>query len=340
MSPTYDALLLLSYGGPEGPDEVMPFLKSVTRGRRVPEKRLREVAGHYGLFDGVSPINAENRALLVALVNELNAQGMQMPVYWGNRHWHPLIPNTLRQMAQDGVRRALAFATSPYGSYHGCRAYREAIESARREVGDTLPGITVPRIDKLRLFYNHPGFIEPMADRLADGMAQIPLEFQATARIVFTAHSIPQAMARQCAYQQQLEETCRLVVDQMDSAWPWQLAYQSRSGRPAEPWLGPDLRDHLKHLADAAPGVYVVIVPVGFTCEHMEIVYDLDVEAARWCEELGLTMIRAATIGCHPRYVRMIGELIGERRDEKAPRLALGTLGPGADICPGDCCPG
>jgi len=333
---TYDALLLVSYGGPERLDDVMPFLENVVRGKNVPRQRLLRVAEHYAKFDGVSPINAENRALLAALLGELNTHGPALPVYWANRYWHPMLADTLRQMAEDGVRRALAFATSAFGSPPGCRAYREAIDAAREELGPNAPVV-----DKLRTFHNHPGFIEPMAERVEAALEKIPESRRPAARIVFTAHSIPVTMARCCPYERQLNESCRLVAERLGlDDWQlddWQLVYQSRSGPPSQPWLEPDINDHLRTLGDKEIDD-VVIVPIGFIQEHMEIVYDLNVEAAARCDELGLNMVRSDVVGCHPRFVRMIRELINERLEANPIRLALGPDGPAPDQCPPTCC--
>jgi ferrochelatase len=328
----YDAVLLASFGGPEKPDDVAPFLENVLRGKNVPQERVREAASHYEMFGGVSPLNAQNRALLAALVAELNAHGPHLPVYWGNRYWHPLLPDTFRQMADDGIRRALAFATSVYGSYPGCRQYLEDFEHARQVVGPDAP-----QVDKLRLFYNHPGFIEPMAERVAAALEQIPAERRGQARLLYSAHSIPVTMADHCPYQRQVREACRLVSERLNRS-EWDLAFQSRSGRPSEPWLGPELGDHLRQLAQRGEVSDVVLVPIGFVSEHMEIVYDLDVEAAGLCERLGLNLVRAAVVGTHPRFVRMIRELILERIEAEPTRLALGTHGPSPDVCPPDCC--
>jgi protoporphyrin/coproporphyrin ferrochelatase len=334
-----DALLLLSFGGPEGPDDVAPFLANVARGKQIPPERLREVARRYELFGGVSPINGQCRALLAGLIGELNGKGPRLPVYWGNRHWHPLLEDAVRQMAHDGVRHALAFATSAFGSYPGCRQYLEDIERARRAVGPDAP-----RIDKLRLFYNHPGFIEATAQRAAAALGQIPPERRGAARLIFTAHSIPLAAAERSPYVAQLRESCRLAAEHL-LQWPlaasqaaWELAFQSRSGPPAQPWLEPDIRDYLRRLSRSGDAADVVIAPIGFVCECMETVYDLDVEVASLCDELGIKMVRAATVGGHPRLVAMVRELVMERLDPAAPRLALGTLGPWPDQCPADCC--
>jgi ferrochelatase len=333
MSSAYEAVLLVSFGGPERPEDVVPFLENVTRGKGVSKERIREVAARYELLGGRSPINAENRALLVALLGELQARGLSLPVYWGNRHWHPLLRDALGQMAADGVRRALAFVTSAFSSYPGCRQYLEDLERARAEVGPQAP-----KVDKLRAFYNHPGFIAAQAARVRAAWEQIPAQRRGQARLVYTAHSLPLRTARNCAYQDQLREACGLVSQELGLP-DGELVYQSRSGPPSEPWLEPDVCDYLRQLGRKSPGGDVVIVPIGFVCEHMETVYDLDVVARGVCEELGWNMIRAGAVGCHPRFVQMIRELIAERLDPAAPRLALGSDGPLPDECPPDCCP-
>jgi ferrochelatase len=328
---SYDAVLVVSFGGPERAEDVLPFLGNVLQGANIPEERLREVASHYDHFGGVSPLNQQIRALLVALISELNASGPQLPVYWGNRNWHPLLSDTLAQMAEDGVSRALAFVTSAFGSYSGCRRYLEDIERARQTVGDAAP-----QVDKLRLFYNHPGFIEPMAEQVAAALAEVPEDRRDAARILYTAHSIPVAMARQCKYQLQLEEACRLVSARAGLS-DWRLVFQSRSGPPSQPWLEPNIGDHLRQLA-AEKVRDVVVVPIGFLSENMEVVFDLDVEIAALCNELRLGMVRAAVVGSQPRFVRMIRDLIVERIDGSPDRAALGSHGPSHDVCPPDCC--
>jgi ferrochelatase len=331
MNQTYDAILFVSFGGPEGMDDVLPFLSNVLRGRNVPESRMREVAHHYELFDGVSPINGQNRRLIGALRQVLASEGPNLPVYWGNRNWHPLLADTLGQMRDDGVRNALAFITSAYSSYSGCRQYREDIERAREAVG-----AGAPRVEKLRAFYNHPGFVGPNVEHLRAALARIPEERRDGARVAFTAHSVPAAMAAGCDYERQLLETCRLVAEGA-GAEHWRLVFQSRSGPPTQPWLEPDICDYLRELKGA--GVEdVVVAPVGFISDHMEVLYDLDTEARQVSEEIGLHMVRAATPGTHPDFVRMIRELIIERLDPAAPRRALGAFGPSHDVCAVDCC--
>lgn len=331
MTAPYDALILLSFGGPEGPDDVLPFLENVLRGRNVPQERMLEVAEHYHLFGGVSPLNAQNRVLLTSLIDELNRNGPPLAVYWGNRNWHPLLEDTLRVMADDGVGRALAFATSAFSSYSGCRQYLDDIERARAAVGPAAP-----EVDKLRVFFDHPGFIEPMAQRVAEGLAEVEAVRQARARLLFSAHSIPVSMAQQCRYEQQLREACRLVAQRVGRP-EWELVYQSRSGPPSQPWLEPDVCSRLAELG--RDGVEdVVLAPIGFLSEHIEVLYDLDVEAAEVAQERGIRLIRTGLVQNHPRFVQMIRELVLERVDPAAPRLALSELGDPRDTCPPDCC--
>jgi ferrochelatase len=333
MSTCYDALLVVSFGGPDGPDDVIPFLENVLRGRNVPRERMLAVAEHYYHFGGRSPINQQNRQLVATVEQELATHGPLLPVYWGNRNWHPLLPDALRQMATDGVRRALAFVTSAFSSYSGCRQYREDIARAQLEVG-----AGAPHVDKLRVFFNHPGFIGPMIERTRAAFEQIPAERRSSTPLVFTAHSIPRAMADNCRYEQQLHESCRLVAEGIGRK-DWHLAYQSRSGPPQQPWLEPDIGEYLERCQVSSVEYQdVVAVPIGFISDHMEVVYDLDTELRQRCELLGINMVRAGTVGTHPRFVRMIRELIVERMSDNPDRLTLGTLGPNHDICPEDCC--
>ena len=315
----YDALLVVSFGGPEGMDDVIPFLENVLRGRNVPRERMLQVAHHYELFGGVSPINQQNRDLIAALEKELERNGPRLPIYWGNRNWHPLLPDTLRQMAKDGIKNALAFVTSAYSSYSSCRQYLQNISDAQAQVGPDAP-----RVEKLRVFYNHPLFIEANVDHIRSALNQ--LEDPASAHLVFTAHSIPESMASNCDYASQLAQTGALIARSFQIE-KWHLVYQSRSGSPIQPWLGPDVCDHLKLLR--SEGVtHLVIAPIGFVSDHMEVVYDLDVEARRVADELGMKMVRAATAGTHPSFVRMIRELMLERINNEVT----------ANICAPDCC--
>lgn len=326
----YDAVLLVSFGGPDGPDDVIPFLENVLRGRNVPRERMLEVAEHYYHFGGKSPINEQNQALLTALRTELEARGPHLPVYWGNRNWHPMLTDTLREMADAGVKRALAFVTSGFSCYSGCRQYRENIAAAREALGDRAPVV-----DKIRVFFNHPGFVGPMArtvrsaaERLGGG-TDLP--------VLFTAHSIPMSMAETSKYVNQLTEASRLVAEQAGLT-NWRLVYQSRSGPPTQPWLEPDVCDTIRELA-AKGTKKLVIAPVGFISDHMEVLYDLDTEAANLCQELGIEMVRAATAGTAPEFIGMIRDLIAERAWNLPDRVAIGLLPASHDVCPLDCCP-
>jgi len=324
--------LILGFGGPESRDDVIPFLQNVLRGKNVPKERILEVAEHYYHFGGVSPINAQIRQLIVDLREELPSAGIDLPVYWGNRNWHPLLPDTVRQMADEGVRRALAWVTSAYSSYSGCRQYLENIEAARGQVGPAAP-----EIDKIRVFFNHPGFIEAAGDRVREALKQIPAERIAETTVLYTAHSIPIAMARNCQYEMQLRETSRLVSERL-GVERYRIVYQSRSGPPSQPWLEPDVCDAIKALHDEGPPKDVVLAPIGFLSDHIEVLYDLDLQTRQLCDSLGINMVRAATVGAHPRFVHMIRELVAERIGQSPERAAIGAYGPSHDVCPSDCC--
>jgi ferrochelatase len=326
----YDAVLFMSFGGPEGMDDVMPFLENVTRGRNVPRERLLEVAHHYEHFGGVSPINGQNRALIAALEAELKVNGPDLPVYFGNRNWHPFVTDTVRRMRDDGVRRAVVFVTSAFSCYSGCRQYREDIIGALEAVEGA------PEFDKLRVYFNHPGFIGPNVDNLRAALGQIPEERREGAHVAFTAHSLPLGMAKASSYEEQLREASRLVA-RGAGCEDYELVYQSRSGPPRIPWLEPDILDHMDGLAES--GVTdLVILPIGFISEHVEVLFDLDIEASEKAQELGMNMVRAATVGTAPAFVSMIRELILERMTAQPERRSLGRLGPSHDICPVDCC--
>jgi ferrochelatase len=312
-------------------DDVMPFLANVVRGRNVPPERLQLTASHYAHFGGRSPLPAQTRALVAALEQELAASGPRLPVYLGNRNWHPFLADTLRQMARDGVKRALAFFTSAYGSYSGCRQYLENIAAARAEVGEGAP-----QVDKLRAFYNHPGFVEPLVELVGEALGRIEEPRRAAARLVFTAHSLPKALAAASPYEAELRDTAGLVAERLGRP-DFALVYQSRSGPPSQPWLEPDIVDHLRALA--GQGVKdVVVAPIGFLSDHMEVVYDLDTDARARAVELGLNLVRAATVGTHPRFVRMIRELVVERIEGAPDRPTLGSRGPAPDECAPGCC--
>lgn len=332
----YDAVLLVSFGGPEGPDDVMPFLENVTAGRGVPRERLLDVAEHYHHVGGASPINGQNRALLAALRDDFDEHGIALPLYWGNRHWTPTLPEVLARMRDDGVTNAIAFLTSAYASFSSCRQYLDAIERARAEVGDGAP-----TVDRLRQYFNHPGFIEPMIRGVEAALQELPAEYRDEAALAFVAHSIPSAMEATSgpaggAYGAQLAEAIRLVTAGVGGAHSTTLSFCSRSGSPSVPWLEPDIGDRLTELAKEGARA-VVVVPIGFVSDHMEVVYDLDTEAAETAAELGLTFVRSATVGIAPPFVSMVRELVLERMGE-APARSLGSLGPALDVCPADCC--
>jgi protoporphyrin/coproporphyrin ferrochelatase len=334
----YDAILVVSFGGPESKDEVIPFLENVLRGRNVPRERMLAVAEHYYRFEGKSPINQQTRELITALRAELERNGPKLPIYWGNRNWHPLLPEALRQMKQDGIRRALAFVTSAYSSYSGCRQYREDIARAQSEVG-----LGAPEVDKLRAFFNHPAFVEATVERVDDALRAVPEDARENVQIVYLAHSVPVSMANTSDYVKQLEEVRRLVSGalgrQNDARKNDVLVYQSRSGAPGQPWLEPDIPDYLRKVKAENLASAVVLAPIGFISDHMEVVYDLDVGARQLCDSLGLPMTRAKTVGVHPKFIGMIRELILERMNPGSERRALGSLGPRVDICAEDCCP-
>ena len=331
--PAYDAILIVGFGGPEGPDDVLPFLENVLRGRNVPRERMLQVAEHYHHFGGVSPINAQVRDLIAALTPELREHGVALPIYWGNRNWHPMLADTMRQMADDGVKHVLAVVLAAYSSYSSCRQYREDVQKAREAVG-----AHAPTVDKMRVFYNHPDFIASNAARVREALDRLPEEAHGPNHVAFTAHSIPASMAANCRYESQLTETCRLVAESLGIGPDrWRLVYQSRSGRPQDPWLEPDILDHLEDLHRR--GVKAVVIdPVGFLSDHMEVMYDLDDEARKKADALGMTMERAATVGTDPRFVGMLRELIIERISGGGDRRAIGQFSASHDVCPVDCC--
>ena len=329
----YDAILVVSFGGPESREDVIPFLENVLRGRSIPRERLQAVADHYYLFDGKSPINEQTRDLIAALKKELAAHGLKLPIYWGNRNWHPLLAEQIRQMKEDGIRRALAFVTSAYSSYSGCRQYREDMARAQSEVG---PG--TPEIDKIRAFFNHPGFIEATEERMREAVALVPAGVRQKLQIVYTAHSIPVSMANTSDYVGQLDEVKTLVSARLGIRNDV-LVYQSRSGAPGQPWLGPDILEYLREVKARDTASAVVLAPISFISDHMEVIYDLDVEAQRLCESLSLPMVRAKTVGLHPKFIATIRELIEERITPGTERRSLGALGPRHDECAEDCCP-
>jgi protoporphyrin/coproporphyrin ferrochelatase len=337
----YDALLVVSFGGPEGPDDVLPFLENVTRGRGIPRERLQEVGEHYFMFGGRSPINDQCRALVAAVEADLAQHGIPVPVYWGNRNWDPYLTDTLARMARDGVRRAACFVTSAYASYSGCRQYRENLFDAAQAESDA------PRLDRLRHYHNHPGFVTPFVDATVAALAQMPDD----TRLVFVTHSVPESMDAGSgpdghAYSQQHRLVAGAVADRVAEATGrrllWDLAFCSRSGPPQVPWLEPDVTDHLEMLAEyAEPGA--VVVPIGFVSDHMEVVYDLDTEAAATAARVGLPYARAATPGVDERFVAMVRDLLTERagveRGEAVARATVAGSAPSWCVCPTGCCP-
>lgn len=341
----YDALLLVSFGGPERPEDVVPFLENVTRGRGIPRERLEEVGEHYFLFGGKSPINDQNRELIAAVEEDLRSNGIDVPVYWGNRNWDPYLADTLRQMEADGIRRAACLVTSAYSSYSGCRQYRENLADAVAEVG---PG--APRLDRLRHYFNHPGFIEPMVDATLAALADLGDAVRHDAHLLFVTHSIPLAMndasgpeggAYVAQHLSVVEEIVERVRQETGLRYAHELVYCSRSGPPHVPWLEPDVNDRLEELA--AQGTQgVVVVPIGFVSDHMEVIYDLDTEASATAEKLGLEFARAATAGVDPRFVSMVRDLLVERaaveRGLDVRRKAVGARPASWDVCPAGCC--
>lgn len=345
----YDGILLVSFGGPEGPADVLPFMENVTRGRGIPKERLLEVSAHYQRFGGVSPINGQNRALLVAMREVFSRHGVSVPIAWGNRNWDPTIPAALRELREAGCQRVLALVTSAFSSASGCRQYREDVAQALEKLAAEPGG--APTVDKIRVFYNHAGFVEPMIDNTIAAVAELVVGDITTdhvdgVELAFTAHSIPMAMADTSDYVAQLREACRLIAEgasrRIGRSLPWDLVFQSRSGAPGQPWLEPDISEHLR--ARQSAGVWrVAVVPVGFISDHMEVVWDLDTQARETANEIGLAMSRAATVGVDSRFVDMIFDLAVERaatvRGEDPIRAALGIRGPNHDVCPVDCCP-
>ena len=329
--PPYDCFLLVSFGGPEGPDDVMPFLENVLRGKPVPRERMLEVAEHYNQFGGVSPINEQNRELLEVISAEFKRSGIDLPIYWGNRNWDPLLPDTIRQMRDDGRKRALAFFTSMFSCYSGCRQYRENIAAARDEVGPDAP-----LIEKVRMGFNHPKFIEVMAANLQESIDSLG-NVARDSVVMFTAHSIPLSMSGNCDYEKQLREACRLVADTCGVS-NWELVYQSRSGPPQQPWLEPDICDAIAAKDDSQKLESVIIVPIGFISDHMEVMFDLDEEAAQLCQDRGIRMHRTRTAGIADGFVEMIRDLVQERMEGRPERAAVGELGAWHDVCPENCC--
>ena len=341
----YDAVLLVSFGGPEKPEDVLPFLENVTRGRGVPRERLEEVGQHYYDFGGRSPINDLNRAFVAAVEEDLRSTGIDLPVYWGNRNWRPYLTETLTRMKDDGIERAACLVTSAYSSYSGCRQYRENLADAVATVGEGAP-----HLDRLRHYFNHPGFVEPMVDATLTALADLGDAARREAHILFVTHAIPVAMNEGAgpdggAYVAQHlavgEEIGERIRQETGHRYPTELVFCSRSGPAHVPWLEPDINDRLEELAaEGVPGA--VVVPIGFVSDHMEVVYDLDTEASATAEKLGLEFARAATAGVDPRFVAMVRDLLVERsaveRGIEVGRATVGSIGPSWDVCPRGCC--
>ncbi|MBK0330874.1 ferrochelatase [Brachybacterium sp. MASK1Z-5] len=360
----YDAVLLASFGGPEGQDDVMPFLRNVTRGRGIPDERLAEVGEHYRALGGRSPINEQNRRLLAALRTELGERGLAVPVHWGNRNWTPTMRRAVEQMHEEGHRRVLAIATSAYSSYSSCRQYREDFGAALVESG--LLGRM--RIDKVRPYFDHPGFLDPFVDHLAEALASLARAGTPRERVqvLFTTHSIPLAMAAASGpaeeghearggwYLAQHQAACRYVMEHASgehapagvaddaavpgAAVPWRLVFQSRSGPPQVPWLEPDVNDALREIARAGTADAVVLVPIGFVSDHVEVIWDLDTEAAQTARDEGLSFLRLPTPGTDPRFVAALADLVEERMRADAPRGCATDFGGTADVCGTGCC--
>jgi ferrochelatase len=339
---SYDALLFVSFGGPEGPDDVVPFLENVTKGRGIPRERLVEVGAHYTAFGGVSPINQQNRDFIAALRGAFEEAGIELPIYWGNRNWDPYLVDAIRQMRADGIERAVCFVTSAYSSYSGCRQYRENLAEAVAVVESDGQG-SAPVLDKIRHYFDHPGFIEPIVEGVVAAIDELSVD---SPRLVFTTHSIPTSTAatagpRGDGYVNQHRAVADLVAERVSGLRSieatWDLVYQSRSGPPEIPWLEPDISDHLDVVrADGSAGV--IIVPIGFVSDHMEVVWDLDTVALDHAREIGLPARRAATVGTDPRFVAAVVELARERVGLTQSR-ALSEFGPMPDVCGRMCCP-
>ncbi len=328
----YDAVLLVSFGGPEGPGDILPFLENVTRGRNIPRERLAQVGQHYFLFGGVSPINEACRSLVAALESELAKNGPTFPVYWGNRNWRPMLEDTVRKMADDGIQHALAVATSAFSSYSACRQYLDDIERARTAIGSLAPVI-----EKIPPFWDHPAFIETMVENTRAALVQLGVAAtSASTRVIFSAHSLPSSMAAGCDYEAELRSASALVAERAAPGLEWELAFQSRSGPPTQPWLEPDVCDRLRALR--SEGVMsVVVVPIGFVADHMEVIYDLDTAARAVADEIGLKLVRALTVGSAPRFVAGLRDLIACHIDGRTPP-SLSSKGPRVFPCAPGCC--
>tara|TARA_B100000131_G_scaffold321425_1_gene372091 strand:+ start:205 stop:1233 length:1029 start_codon:yes stop_codon:yes gene_type:complete len=326
--PKYEAVLLLSFGGPESKEDVIPFLKNVTSGKAVPPERLREVQAQYDLFDGVSPINRQNRDLIAALEEELRRHNSKLPIYFGNRNWKPFLQDTIKQIVNDGHRKVLAFVTSAFGSYSGCRQYQEDIKMAIDSI--QVNDLT---IDKIRLFWNHPKYLSAVESQIKKTLSKIPAESWKNTKLLFSAHSIPKAWEKTSPYTSQLLAIANEMIQRISPNLEWDLVFQSRSGPPAVPWLEPDIVDYLDEI-DTEKIKNVVVVPIGFISDHMEVKFDLDTQAASHAREKGIQMLRAPTVGLHKTFISMIRELIEEASEGKEPIADIGAPW----ICSPECC--
>ncbi|MAV21666.1 MAG: ferrochelatase [Acidimicrobiaceae bacterium] len=326
--PEYEAILILSFGGPESKEDVIPFLKNVTAGKNIPLERLQEVAAQYDLFDGVSPINQQNRDFISVLEEELRQHDLNQPIYFGNRNWEPFLQDTVNQIVEDGHRKILTFVTSAFGSYSGCRQYQEDIDRAIQNT--QVENLT---IDKIRLFWNHPKFLSAVASRIETTMKDVPDANRPHTKLLFTAHSIPKAWEKTSPYTSQLLAISNEISQRVAPDLQWDLVYQSRSGPPAVPWLEPDIVDHLDEI-DTEKISTVVVVPIGFLSDHMEVKFDLDTQAANHAREIGIQMLRVPTVGLHKTFITMTKELIEEAIEEMKPIAEIGTPW----ICSPECC--
>ncbi|MCI5072739.1 ferrochelatase [bacterium] len=332
----YDALMLVSFGGPEKNEDVRPFLDNVLKGKPVSEERKKEVAEHYYLFDGKSPINEQNRALIACIKNELEKRNITLPIYFANRNWQPFIPETIQNIVQDQKTKTLCMFTSAFSSFSGCRQYRNNIEEAKAHLENPKSF----QYDVLRKYYNHPKFIQCIAERFKEQENSQGISYsQADTKVLFTAHSIPTVMAKASDYVMQLEESCRLVAEYLDIK-NWQLVYQSRSGSPRTPWLEPDICDAIKQISDNDKNTIknLYVCPIGFISDHMEVIYDLDTEAKQIAKEENLNFIRVHTPGTHSVFVSMLVDLIEEvLYPHETEKLAIGHYG-AREFCPPNCC--
>ena len=325
----YDAVLVLSFGGPEGPQDVVPFLQNVTRGRQIPDSRLREVAEHYQTFGGVSPINGQNREFIGHLSEELKSRGVDLPVMFGNRNWHPFLVDTLNAAVESAYSRILVLVTSAFSSYSGCRQYLEDIKSAVSSIDPATP----LAVDKIRPFYNSSGFIVATQSNLCATLEEFKDVPNKDVQILFSAHSIPLSMADNCDYEDQLKEACSLVMERFSDN-PWELVFQSRSGQPAQPWLEPDICQAIK----GSDHTNIVACPIGFVSDHMEVLFDLDIDARNTCENHGIKFARVAAVGTNPMFVSGIADLIEQRCGTMPQVSTLGVRGEWPDRCDLGCC--